>query len=242
MLDFLGTHSLGINAKACFRLAKTQIALQEYSNAITTLVEAIDKLECDNSKLPSTNINKVPNEKIELQGLLEVARTHHLQRKEFSNANTLARVQSIKNEPRCPSIREFEIDRELGEGNFSRVVACTHSITGEKFALKMIEKKKAEQLAKRQHPNVYNEIDMERKVLSMRIGKATSCSSDPDELSHMEVEKERCQRIIRMYHSFQDYNHLYFLMDLHLESGDLWSRLRYKGSMVGKWLKSYLTI
>merc|ERR1719223_2624000 len=97
----------------------------------------------------------------------------------------------------------------------------------------MIEKKKAEQLAKRQHPNVYNEIDMERKVLSVRLNKATSCSSQSDEMSHIKPEKESCQRIIQMYHLFQDYNHLYFLMDLHLEGGELWSRLRYKGSMVG---------
>ena len=41
------------------------------------------------------------------------------------------------------------------------------------------------------------------------------------------------QRIVTMYHSFQDYNNLYYLMDLHNINIDLWTQLRYNGSMVG---------
>ena len=38
--------------------------------------------------------------------------------------------------------------------------------------------------------------------------------------------------IIRLYHSFQDYNSLYFLMDLQV-GGEVWSALRYRNKMVG---------
>ena len=95
------------------------------------------------------------------------------------------------------------------------------TVTHEEFALKSIEKKKADSLAKRQHPNMYNEIAMERRILSERL---TVSENDP-------VSK----RIIKLYHSFQDYNSLYFLVELHLQGGDLWSKLRYKGKMVGKY-------
>ena len=55
----------------------------------------------------------------------------------------------------------------LGEGNFSTVVVCRHKVTGERFALKIIEKEECKKLAKRQHPNVYNEVAMERRVLAL---------------------------------------------------------------------------
>ena len=36
-----------------------------------------------------------------------------------------------------------------------------------------------------------------------------------------------------MYHAFQDYCNLYYLMDLHNVNTDLWSCIRYKGKMIG---------
>jgi serine/threonine protein kinase len=39
--------------------------------------------------------------------------------------------------------------------------------------------------------------------------------------------------IVTMYHSFEDYNNLYYLMDLQDINKDLWSQLRYNGSMIG---------
>lgn len=74
----------------------------------------------------------------------------------------------------------------MGEGNFSRVVSCHHTVTGEKFALKIIEKKKAESLAKQQHPNVYNEIEMEKRVLGVRLKEGEGS----------------CERIVTMYREF----------------------------------------
>ena len=111
------------------------------------------------------------------------------------------------------SIREFTKGRELGVGNFSEIVVATHKVTGEKFALKIIEKKQAAELAKRQHPNVYNEIQMERRVMFNVF------PSFP--------------YIVRMYHAFQDYNSIYYLMDLQLQGGDMWSTIRYQNKMVG---------
>lgn len=79
--------------------------------------------------------------------------------------------------------------------------------------MKVLEKKKAAELAKRQHPNVYNEISMEPRVLMDRLPPHPS--------------------ILTMYHSFQDYNNVYYLMDLQNTNKDLWSQLRHDGCMVG---------
>jgi 3-phosphoinositide dependent protein kinase-1 len=117
---------------------------------------------------------------------------------------------SIKFAKRPISIKEFQLNRQLGHGNFSEIYMVTHKVTNEVFALKKIEKKQAADLYKRQHPNVYNEIQMERRVLLEKLGHP----------GHPYV--------VRMYHAFQDYNNLYYLMDLHVERTDLWSQLRYK--------------
>ena len=218
------------NAKASFRLARAQIALKEFSNAISSLDRALRNLAP--SPAPDiTNHNKGGNDhaesnnidfqRKELIKLLFEARKKLLLKEKCPNADDLAQVQSIKTEPRQPSIREFEQERELGVGNFSRVVICRHKITNEKFALKIIEKKKADQLAKRQHPNVYNEIKMEQRILSERL-KSTMGG------------EEGHRRIIKLYHTFQDYTSLYFLMVLHLEGGELRGTARYRNKAVGE--------
>jgi 3-phosphoinositide dependent protein kinase-1 len=122
--------------------------------------------------------------------------------------------RSIKYVQRHVSIKEFSKGESLGVGNFSEIFIATHKETGERFALKVIEKKQAAELAKRQHPNVYNEIHMERRVLLERL--------------------EPHPNIVRMYHAFQDYNSLYYLMELHVEWSDLWSELRYTTNVNGR--------
>lgn len=114
---------------------------------------------------------------------------------------------SIKLVKRPISIKEFEKGRALGYGNFSEIVIVQHKVTREQFALKMIVKKQAADLAKRQHPNVYNEIQMERRILIERLPLH--------------------RNIVRMFHAFQDYNTLYFLTELHTAWGDLWSELQW---------------
>lgn len=61
---------------------------------------------------------------------------------------------SIKGVRRPISIREFTKGKSLGVGNFSEIVVVSHKVTNETFALKILEKKQAIDLAKRQHPNV----------------------------------------------------------------------------------------
>ena len=73
-------------------------------------------------------------------------------------------VKCVKTDGRKPSVKEFDFEKEVGVGNFSRIVRAKHKTTGEMFAIKIIEKKQVDQL-KRRHPNVHNEIFMERRVL-----------------------------------------------------------------------------
>lgn len=190
------------NIKAFYRLAKTQIALKSFSNAVETIQAGLEVLEDQDD-------NAVKGQRKAFKELLAEAQTG-----ESSNDDDeAAELESVKNVPRMVSIREFLKGKELGYGNFSEIVVCTHRITEEPFALKFIEKKKAADLAKRQHPNVYNEIQMERRTLLERL------SPHPN--------------VVRMYHAFQDYNSIYYLMDLHTECGDLWSTIRLDHKMVG---------
>lgn len=43
----------------------------------------------------------------------------------------------------------------------------------------------------------------------------------------------RHPNIVQMYHTFQDYNTLYYLMELHTTNKDLWTSLRYHNRMIG---------
>jgi serine/threonine protein kinase len=177
-------------------LARAEIALQNYKEAI----------KCLEKFLSSSN----SAETSELQKLLNYARNmekNNAQDKPNSNAN--GKVST-------PSIKEFEILQLLGEGNFSSIYSCRHKETQQTLALKVIEKKKVESLAKREHPNAYNEVNMERRVLGERL-RFTDHRTHPF--------------VIHMYHAFQDYQNLYLLMDLH--ERELWSCIRYQGKLVG---------
>lgn len=188
-------------------MAKTQIALKAYSSAIDTIQNALDHLEAQTDSDDETKKNRKP-----FQDLLKEAK--ELESQQAADRGVAQEEEtSIKLVNRKISIREFEKGREIGFGNFSEIVVVKHRTTGETFALKIIDKKRAEDLAKRQHPNVYNEIQMERRTLLERL--------PPHPF------------IVRMFHAFQDYNSLYFLMELHEECGDLWSTIRYKTRMVG---------
>ena len=189
------------NMKAAYRLAKTQLALEEYDDAKQVIQKALSVLE-----------SYEPNEQTEaqkksLQDLWKQTLEDALKEKEKVET-------SIKMVKRPVSVKEFTIGKELGFGNFSEIYIVTHTKTNEQFSLKRIAKKQAADLAKRQHPNVYNEIQMERRVLLERLPPTSPF-------------------IVRMYHAFQDYTHLYYLMDLHVAWGDLWSELKYEKKLVG---------
>jgi len=206
------------NIKSAYRLAKTYIALDDYDKAIDVLTTCLTK---NNNKQEGKSGEEAPTttaasekELQSLRDLLQQAQTKKNQKDGGSSKDDSSKETSIKWLDRPMSIREFKKYQTLGVGNFSEIVACEHRTTHEKFALKILEKKTAADLAKRQHPNVYNEIHMEARVLLQRI---------PPTNPH----------VVIMYHNFQDYNNLYYLMDLHNVNPDLWSTMRYQGSMVG---------
>ncbi|ETV75761.1 AGC/PDK1 protein kinase, variant [Aphanomyces astaci] len=118
----------------------------------------------------------------------------------------MASVKDIKTKP---SASEFTFGRELGQGNFSRVFLATHNATKEVFAVKLIEKARIMRM-KIRHPNIFNEVNMEKTVLNM--------------LRH--------PNIVRMYHTFQDAANLYFLME-YVSNGELWDVLQLQGKQVG---------
>eukprot|EP00980_Cylindrotheca_fusiformis_P005339 scaffold1138_cov128-Cylindrotheca_fusiformis.AAC.21 len=189
------TKSKESNVKAAYRFGKTLIALKDFKLAMEVLkvALAIEGLQ--------------PKEEQSLQDLYKQAKT------ELSKPDDIVEETTIKGVKRPLSIREFHRKETLGVGNFSEIIVTQHKKTGECFALKILEKKKAADLAKRQHPNVYNEIQMEARVLMERLPPHSN--------------------IVTMYHTFQDYNNLYYLMDLQNTNKDLWSQLRYNGNMVG---------
>lgn len=182
------------NVKSAYRLAKTMVALKEYEPAIEVLKTA---LEIENLKDP---------EKTSLQ---ELGKQVLIKMEEPLQAIEM----TVRSAQRPLSIREFTKGKSLGVGNFSEIVIVRHKATNEEFALKILEKKTATDLAKRQHPNVFNEIAMERRVLLERIPSHPS--------------------IINMYHAFRDFNSIYYLMDLHNVNPDLWTQIRFNGKMVG---------
>eukprot|EP00804_Cyclotella_cryptica_P008349 CCRYP_018331-RA/>CCRYP_018331-RA protein AED:0.02 eAED:0.02 QI:157/1/1/1/1/1/2/138/925 len=216
----------GKNCKASFRLARALIALADYSKAIETIHEAMSLLRYEveqQQQLPEVDVksnDKINQQRHEFEKLLATA----IRKQKESTTKSQSSVQDIKSiklDPRTPSIREFtrptktsDTYSPLGEGNFSTVVICQHKITNEKFALKIIEKEACKKLAKRQHPNVFNEVAMERRILTQ--GRLSP---------HV--------NIIQSYHAMQDYGNLYFLMELHQTHGDLWSQIRYQKCMVG---------
>jgi tetratricopeptide (TPR) repeat protein len=182
------------NVKSAYRLAKTMLALKEYESAIQVLRTA---LQVENLK---------ESEKSSLQ---ELGKQVLIKMEEpVKGIET-----TVKTVQRPLSIREFTKGKSLGIGNFSEIIIVEHKVTKELFALKILEKKTAADLAKRQHPNVYNEIAMERRVLLERLPPHAN--------------------VINMYHAFRDFNNLYYLMDLHNVNPDLWTQIRYNGKMVG---------
>lgn len=193
------------HVKAAFRLAKSQLMLEKFEAAKHVIGDAQKRLDQEEIQEQETADKKsIENQRKALDDLWQQVLTAAYEKKKVQGH----KETTIKFIERPVSIREFEKGSELGHGNFSDICIVTHKETKEQFALKSITKKQAADLAKRQHPNVYNEIQMERRVLLERLT-----------MEHPHV--------VRMYHSFSDYNSLYYLMDLHTECGDLWSQLQW---------------
>jgi serine/threonine protein kinase len=98
-----------------------------------------------------------------------------------------------------PKPTDFRMLEGLGEGNFSKIFKVEFKATKKIYAMKVIEKLGAEKI-KRRHPNVHNEILMEKKILNM--------------LSH--------PNIVILYSTCQDAEALYYQME-HCDGGEVWS-------------------
>jgi len=105
--------------------------------------------------------------------------------------------------------KDFAVGDEIGVGNFTQIVKATLKSTGSVFALKVIQKSEVDRM-KRRHPNIHNEISMEKRALG----------------------KLRHPGIVTLFSTFQDFYTLYFQME-HCEGGELWARLEDHGCMVG---------
>jgi len=191
--------SSGSNAKGYMRLVKGCAGCHLYAEALETLEEGIE-MRKDGDK-----------ERVELEKLKDSLKTRKkaYDKKVLSGAMEPFKIKSIKTDGRRPQVKEFDFYKELGTGNFSRIVAARHKTTNETFAIKVIEKKQVESL-KRRHPNIHNEIQMEKRILVR--------------LSH--------PLIVTLYSTFQDYNALYFLMEL-CSGAEMWTKICHGGKLVG---------
>ncbi|GAB5030459.1 agc pdk1 protein kinase [Nannochloropsis oceanica] len=122
-----------------------------------------------------------------------------------SRARELASIKTAKDPRKRVAPADLQTLGTLGEGNFSRILHVMHRETGEHFALKVLEKSQVERVKKR-HPNVANEISMERRILS----------------------RLRHPNVIELYHAFQDYTCLYLLLE-YCPGGEVWQRLQADG-------------
>ncbi|GKY99191.1 hypothetical protein MPSEU_000874500 [Mayamaea pseudoterrestris] len=227
------------NLKASFRLVSALLALHDYEVAKQVIQSAMEQMDSVADAAAASDANAVT----ERQGDATVADTTleattaaapssvDGQRKAFESlwnhcleAALVARPAADNNSRTVNyaslSIKDFIKDPNvsLGSGNFTEVYLVTHKTTGKQFALKQISKQQAADLAKRQHPNVWNEIQMERRVLMERL-----TINHGDENNQFDAGR---RFVIQMYATFQDYNSLYYLMELHHQWGDLWSELR----------------
>lgn len=205
--------SRGRSVKAYFRMLRAHMSLGQYDKAIAACEKAMKLVE---------NGSQEYNE---FQRLLNQVKRKRSEKQVEAPLTSLKNVKSLSFKP---SIRDFTLLKTLGEGNFSNVKVCQHKTTNETFALKIISKSEAERLAKRQHPNVYNEINMERRVLCERLNTPSASSKENEEDS-----QHGKNNVTKCWYAFQDYENLYFLMDLY-HGGDLWSQMFYKKKfMVG---------
>mgnify|MGYP003324510913 CR=1 FL=1 len=107
----------------------------------------------------------------------------------------------------APSIKHFEVIEELGNGNYSSIYRAKRKADGQTFALKLVEKAQVDKIKKR-HPNVHNEIKMEKRALAKL--------QDGPRGEH--------PNLIKMFRTFQDYYTLYYMMEL-CEGGELFERI-----------------
>ncbi len=122
-----------------------------------------------------------------------------------ARATELAGIKTATDPRLRPTPAELQTLGELGQGNFTRILHVLHRGTKEHFALKVIEKTQLARVRAR-HPNVANEVNMERRLLSRLRGHPN---------------------LVELYHAFQDHDCLYYLLE-YCPGGEVWQRLQLR--------------
>jgi len=128
------------NIKAAYRLAKTLIALNKLEEAkfviVAQVFPVLDEVQAQAHEEPD-NMAAVKTQRRAFDDLLKA-----LEKKQKNDNGG--------KEPPKLSIRDLTLQDELGFGNFSEIYKVQHKSTGKEFALKRINKKKANDLGQKQ--------------------------------------------------------------------------------------------
>jgi 3-phosphoinositide dependent protein kinase-1 len=210
--------SNGSNIKGYFRLVKAYSGKMLFNEAVECLEEGVKVRELllsgggdeGGDKDRDKEHPRIREEINELNKLKSVVAKHKkVHDKKILSGEYNVVVTSVKTDGRKPQSREFEYTDELGTGNFTRIVKAVHRDTKEVFAVKVIEKKQVESL-KRRHPNIHNEIAMEKAILN--------------KLKH--------RGVVELYHTYSDYNAIYFLMEF-CDGAEMWTTIMHGAKLTG---------
>lgn len=127
--------------------------------------------------------------------------------KEFKALETT--LLELTGVPVRPRTQDFEMIDELGTGNFTSIYKAAYKPTDVVYAIKVIEKANVDKM-KRRHPNIHNEILIEKRTLN----------------------KVEHPNIVKLFSTFQDASALYYHME-YCEGGEVWARINERGFAVG---------
>jgi serine/threonine protein kinase len=124
----------------------------------------------------------------------------------------LRELEYLRERRKPMSVADFDVVRKIGQGGFGEVFLVRMRSTAELYALKKIPKESM--LRQRQVSHVW----LERFVLA-------TVGHHPN--------------VVKMYYSFQDRTHLYFVME-YLPGGDLFSMFRRMQFLSEEWARFYI--
>ena len=127
--------------------------------------------------------------------------------KEFIQLESL--LLEVTGIPLRPRSSDFDIIEELGNGNFTQIYKAIFKPTKREYAIKIIDKQQVDKMKKR-HPNIHNEILMEKRVLN--------------KLNH--------PNIVQLFSTYQDASALYYQMEF-CGGGEVWSAINDHNGAVG---------
>lgn len=133
-------------------------------------------------------------------------------RKQLKRDQFMRELEYIRRKRNPMTIDHYHIIRQIGQGSFGQVFLVRHRGDGRLYAMKKLAKK--DMIYKRQ----VNHVWLERFVLA-------SVGEHP--------------LVVKMYYSFQDSDHLYFIMEF-LPGGDMMTMLIRHEYLPEQWAKFYI--